>query len=73
MSSLNPEASALFNEDRLVDGLNIIAWTSEERQYLEGSILNGPIATLCYSATPDVSHNLQSLNLIGVIAKFSNF
>lgn len=54
-SRLNPEANALFDEDQLVDGLNAIAWTSEESQYLESSILNGPIATICFSATPDVS------------------
>lgn len=54
---LNPEVSAIFDENLLVDGLNAIAWTSEERRYLEDSILSGPIATFCYSATPDVSHN----------------
>ena len=54
---LNPEASALFDENLFMDGLNTIAWTSEERQYLADSILNGPIETFCLSATPDVSHN----------------
>ena len=54
---LNPEASALFDESPLVDGLNAIAWTSEEGRYLEDSILSGPIVAFCFSATPDVSHH----------------
>lgn len=51
---LNPEAAALIQGGRFIEGFNAISWTSDAVQDLESTILTGPTAAFCTSATPEV-------------------
>ena len=74
----NPQVSELWDQGRIVEGLNAIDWSSDTIQDLENTVLNGITEVYCGSVSLTMVHSLCStLNFYaigcGFFGWFSNW